>query len=275
MSSRFLPSHFGSIGLIAGKHRYPLLLAERAREAGVSIRLIAFEGETLPELLDSFPESERQIIKVGQLGKMLDALKRFKTSHAVMAGQITPGRLFKGLHPDLKAIAILARLKERNAETVFGAIADECEKINSPLLDARVFLDDQLAETGNMTGKSKASEEDIAHGIRIAKAVAKENIGQGVVVSRGTVLAVEAFEGTDIMLERAGSFNAKDMIFVKTVNPAQDYRFDVPIFGLKTLDAMHKAKIKTAALEAGNVIILEKEAVLEKAKKLKIAILGY
>ena len=278
MSSRFLPSNFDSsrpIGLIAGKHRYPLLLAKRARKAGAKIRLIAFEGETLPELIESFPENERCIIKVGQLGKMLGALKTFNTSYAVMAGQITPGRLFKDLHPDMKAVGILAKLKKRNAETIFGAIADECEKIDSPLLDARIFLDDQLADKGCMTGKVKVAEEDIEHGIRIAKTIAKEDIGQGVVVSHGTVLAVEAFEGTDTMLQRVGEFGAKDMIFVKTVKPEQDYRFDVPVFGLKTLETMHAAKIKTAALEAENVIILDKDKVLKEAKKLKINILGY
>ncbi len=278
-SSPFLPADFDAaqpLAIIAGKGRYPVLLAQKARAAGVPLRLIAFHGETATDFFEDFPERERAMIKVGQVGHMLKALKRLDARYALMAGQITPRRLFKGLHPDLKAVAILASLKERNAESIFGALATEIEKIGVRQLDARAFLEDQLAEEGVMTGgRDKIDPQVLAHGIRIAKEVARLDIGQGVVVSRGTVLAVEGFEGTDAMIRRAGQFEARDPLFVKTVKPGQDYRFDVPVFGLKTLESLAAANIRHAAVEAANTIILDKPAVLEKARQLKIQLTGY
>ena len=193
-----------------------------------------------------------------------------------MAGQITPRRLFHGLHPDLKALKILNSLKIKNAETIFGAIACEIEAIDISMLDARSFLDDQLATEGLMTvGKLKAGLTDIAHGISIAKGMADLDVGQGVVVRHGTVLAVEAYEGTDPMLRRAGTFKTDDLIFVKTVKRGQDYRFDVPVFGHRTLDVMYESGIRTAVLESGSVLILDKASILEKAHSLKIELLGF
>lgn len=277
--SSFLPPDFDStqpIAVIAGKARYPILLIEQIRAARVPVKLIAFEGETEIDLVDSFDAKERAIIKVGQLGHMLKSLKKLGAGYAIMAGQITPRKLFKGLHPDLKAVAILASLKERNADTIFGAIAKEIEAIGVHQLDARAFLDASVADAGVMTGgKLKMSNSALEHGIHIAKECARLDIGQGVVVSRGTVLAVEAFEGTDAMITRAGEFGAKDPIFVKTVKPQQDYRFDVPVFGERTLRKMIDAGIRYAALEASNTIILEKESVLQAARKAGVQLYGY
>ncbi|QYY34707.1 UDP-2,3-diacylglucosamine diphosphatase LpxI [Ruficoccus sp. ZRK36] len=277
--SPFLPSGFDPtrpLAIVAGKGRYPILLAEKARAAGVPVRLVAFHGETSTDFYEDFPESERALIKVGQVGHMLKALKKFGAGYAIMAGQITPRRLFKGLHPDLKAVAILASLKERNAESIFGALAAEIEKIGVCQLDARAFLEDQLADTGVMTGgRDKIDPRTLEHGIRIAKEVARLDIGQGVVVSRGTVLAVEGFEGTDQMLRRAGQFEARDPLFVKTVKPGQDYRFDVPVFGLKTLESLRVANIRHVAVEAANTILLDKPDVLARARELKIQLTGY
>ena len=250
--SRFLPENFDAIrplALIAGQGLYPVLLAERARQAGISVRLIELGGETSPELVDSFAKEERSAVKVGQVGKLLKELKRMDAGYAVMAGQVTPGKLFKGLHPDLKAIRMLAGLDRKNAETIFGAIGEEIEKAGVHLLDARVFMDEDLAEEGVMVkGKEKIDPEHLAHGIEIARENARLDVGQGVVVSRGTVLAVEAFEGTNAMLERAGKFGAKNCLFVKLGKPKQDTRFDVPVFGLQTLEAMKDAGIGNAAL---------------------------
>lgn len=276
--SRFLPENFDQrpIGLIAGKGRYPILTAECIRAAGVPLRLISFAGETEPSLIESVPGDEHIQIKVGQLGKLLKSLKKLECGYALMAGQITPRRLFKGLHPDLKALAILNRLKVKNAETIFGAIASEIEAIGITMLDARSFLDDHLAHAGLMTpGKLSVQADDIEHGIRIAKGIADLDIGQGAVVRHGTVLAVEAFEGTDPMLQRAGTFKTDDLIFVKTVKRAQDYRFDVPVFGERTLDVMHESGIRTAALEADRVLILDKSTIIQKADSLKISLFGY
>jgi DUF1009 family protein len=277
--SAFLPPDFNPqrpVALIAGQGIYPVLVSQAIRRAGVPLRLIAFDEETRADLVDSFPAAERRTIQVGQLGKMLDALEDFKAGYALMAGQITPRRLFRGLHPDLKAARILMSLKRRNAETIFGAIADEIEKIGVHLLDARSFIDDQLAAPGCMTGKKFPIDEDyVAHGVQIAKESARLDIGQGCVVRKGTVLAVEAFEGTDAMIRRAGEFKTDEALFVKTVKARQDYRFDVPCFGLKTLETMREAEIKAAALEAGRVILIDKPAVVAQAKSWGIHLLGF
>ena len=276
--SKFLPHHFDRhpIGLIAGKGRYPILTAECIRAADVPLRLISFAGETEPSLIESVPQDQHIQIKVGQLGKLLKSLKKLDCRYALMAGQITPRRLFKGLHPDLKALKILNSLKVKNAETIFGAIAREIEAIGISMLDARSFLDDHLAHEGLITpGKLKVKMADLEHGIHMAKGIADLDVGQGVVVRHGTVLAVEAFEGTDPMLQRAGTFKTNDLIFVKTVKRRQDYRFDVPVFGERTLDVMHESGIRTAALEAGGVLILDKSAIIKKANSLKILLFGY
>ena len=253
-----------------------MLIAKAARAAGVPLRLIAFEEETRPELVASFAQGERVMLKVGQLGHMLDALGDFGAGYALMAGQITPRRLFKGLHPDLKATRILLSLKRRNAETIFGAIAKEIEAIPVTLLDARAFLDDQLATAGCMTGRKFPIDQDyVDHGVQIARECARLDIGQGCVVRKGTVLAVEAFEGPDEMLRRAGGFKTDESLFVKTVKTRQDWRFDVPCFGLKTLETMREAGLATAALEAGKVLILDKPAVLAQARTWGISLLGF
>lgn len=278
MLSHYLPANFDNskpVAIIAGKGVYPILVKDHLKKLGIPARLVAFEGETYPELFEAFPTEHRAVIKVGQLGRLLKVLKKFEVSYALMAGQITPKRLFKGLRPDLKAASILARLKTRNAETIFGAIAQEIEKTGVYMLDARAFLDDQLAEEGVMTGKLKIPQEYIDHAIHIAKEIARLDIGQGVVVRKGTVLAVEAFEGTDAMLKRSKDFEASDAFFIKTAKPRQDYRFDVPVFGLRTLLEMVNAGIFVAGLEAHKTIILEKEKVLSEAKSQKITLFGY
>jgi DUF1009 family protein len=279
MISSFLPATFDArrpLVLIAGQGVYPVLVAAAVRAAGVPLRLVAFEEETRPELISSFTRDQYRLLKVGQLGHMLDALRDFDAGYALMAGQITPRRLFKGLHPDLKATRILLSLKRRNAETIFGAIAREIEALGVTLLDARAFLDDQLATEGCMTGRRFPIEQEyIDHGVQIARECARLDIGQGCVVRKGTVLAVEAFEGTDEMLRRAGGFKTDEALFVKTVKTRQDWRFDVPCFGLRTLETMREAQLTAAALEAGKVIILEKPAVLEQARTWGISLLGF
>jgi len=277
--SAFLPKDFDPrkpVALIAGQGIYPILVADAIRRAGVPLRLIAFDEETRPELIASVPESDRRTLLVGQLGKALKTLTEFKAGYALMAGQITPRRLFKGLHPDLKAARILFSLKRRNAETIFGALAEEIEKIGVRLLDARSFIDDQLASAGTMTGGKFPIEHDyLEHGIHIARELARLDIGQGCVVRKGTVLAVEAFEGTDEMLRRAGSFKTDNALFVKTVKARQDFRFDVPCFGQRTLETMREAGLTAAALEAGKVILLDRPAVLAQARTWGIALHGF
>jgi DUF1009 family protein len=277
--SAFLPAGFDPkrpVALIAGQGIYPALVAQAIRAAGIPLRLVAFDEETRPELIASFPESERRTLLVGQLGKMLKSLQEFDAGYALMAGQITPKRLFKGLHPDLKATKILFSLKRRNAETIFGAIAQEITDLGVTLLDARSFLDAHLATPGIMTGRNFPIEQDyIDHGIHIARECARLDIGQGCVVRKGTVLAVEAFEGTDEMIRRAGTFKTDEALFVKTVKARQDYRFDVPCFGMKTLETLRESGMKAAVLETGRVLMLDKPAVIAQAKSWGIALRGF
>lgn len=276
--SKFLPEDFDEnavIELIAGKGVYPCETLRKLRRHNLNVKLIAIEGETEDDLYNQFSEEDRARANVGQLGKLLKYTKKFGAKYAIMAGQVTPKKLFKGLVPDLKALTILATLKERNAETIFGAIANELEKVGCKLLDARSFLDEQIAAHGFICGRKwNVEERHLLHGLKIAHECARLDIGQSCVVSRGSVLAVEAWEGTDKMLERAGSFEAKDSLFVKTVKPNQDYRFDVPVIGERTIRKLAASNILNAAVEADSVIILEPEKTLELANKHGIKIFG-
>jgi len=276
--SQFIPKDFDSsakIAILAGQGAYPELLKKELEKRGLPHCLMAFEGETSPQLREKFPESERREANVGQLGKLLKNLKSCGARYAIMAGQITPKKLFRGMTPDLKAVMVLATLKHRNAETIFGAIAREMAAIGVEMLDARSFLDESLAPRKFFSGSSwKIKPEHLEHGMHIARECARLDIGQGCVVSRGSVLAVEAFEGTDKMLERAGTFEAKDCLFAKTVKPSQDYRFDVPVIGERTIRKLAEAKIENVAVEAGKVIILEKEKVKKLADEFGIKIFG-
>lgn len=278
MLSQFLPEDFNpqdKLAVLAGKGVYPQILVEKLRELKIPTCLMALEGETAPELIESFDKSDVEIFNIGQLGRLLKELKKHGAANAMMAGQITPKKLFKGLKLDLKAMMILATLKRRNAETIFGAIADQMAKIGVRLLDARCFLDDYIAPKGFFCGKKwNISQSDLEHGMTIAREMARLDVGQGCVVSHGSVLAVEAWEGTDKMLERAGEFEAKDCLFAKTVKPNQDYRFDVPVIGERTVRKLAASHIENVAVEAGKVIILEKEKVAALANQNNIKIYG-
>jgi len=279
LPSRFLPDGFDStepVAVIAGQRDYPILSVEAIRRAGLPVRLIALQGETQDELIDAFPESERAIIKVGQIGKMLKALKTLEARYALFVGQVSPGKLFRDLVPDVKALTMLASLKARNAHTIFGSLTAEISAIGVQMLDARAFLDSELSSHGLMTpGKLVAKKEQIDFGIRMAREIARLDIGQGVVVRKGTVLAVEAFEGTDDMLSRANKYKTDKIVFVKCAKTEQNPHFDWPVFGEKTLESMQSSGVRTAALEADRVVMLHKEKILKKATSMGIELFGW
>jgi DUF1009 family protein len=263
-----------SLLLIAGNGIYPRLVAEGAREAGVEkITLLAFEGETDPVLASAADQTHW--LRVGQLGKFLEAAAQSGASHAIMAGQLAPKNLFD-LRPDLKALMILARLPKRNAETLFGTVADELAKVGVELAPATRYMDRHLAPRGHIAGPKPKSRriEDLKFGFEIAKETSRLDIGQTVVVKNGTVLAVEAFEGTNECLQRGGQLGRGDAVMVKVSKPEQDMRFDVPVIGEITLQTARAAGISCLGVEAGRTLLLDAPAVANKADELKITIHG-
>lgn len=263
-----------SLFLISGSGDYPRLVIESARTAGVSrIVLAAFENETPPEI--AALADEVHWMKVGQLGKLIGAAKKSGARDALMAGQIAPGNLFD-LRPDLRALILLARLKERNAETLFGAVASELAAAGIRLLPATEFLDDHMAGKGHLAGpKLKARHvADLEFGFRIAKETSRLDIGQTVVVKNGTVLAVEAFEGTNEAIRRGGELGRGGACMVKVSKPGQDMRFDVPVVGTKTLETAAAAKIHAVGVEAGATLLLDRKRVTEAAAAHSISIYG-
>jgi UDP-2,3-diacylglucosamine hydrolase len=263
------------LAIIAGNGSYPRLLATAARAAGVKqIAAIAFTGETDPKLA-SFVD-EISWLRVGQLNRMLNTLRDRKISRAIMAGQIAPRNLFD-LRPDWRALLLLAKLKQRNAESIFGAIGTELEKIGVSLLPATTFLENALAREGLMAGPmlSRRQKQDVTFGWSIARKVAALDIGQTIVVRNGTVLAVEALEGTNEAIRRGGIAGGGKAIVVKVSKPDQDMRFDVPVIGVDTIRVAAESKISVIAVEAGRTLLLDREAVMDAANQAGIAIVGF
>ena len=260
--------------LIAGNGTYPRLAAKGAREAGVTrIEAAAFEGETDPALAGFVDEIHW--MRVGQLGHLITAAKKSGATASMMAGQIAPGNLFD-LRPDFHALLLLAKLKERNAETLFGAIAGELEKAGVPLLLATTFLEQHLATEGLFAGPKPRNHvlEDITYGLGIAKEVSRLDIGQTVVVKKGTVLAVEGFDGTDSTIRRGGELGKGEAVVVKVSKPRQDMRFDVPVVGPRTLETATAAGVAAIAMEAGRTLLLDKDHVFSLATKNNITLWG-
>lgn len=263
------------IALLAGKGRYPYLMWQEMRKRCANAFVLSFEpNEELAKL--SNPEQIFSV-SIGQVGTWLKILKQKNIRYVILAGQITPKKLFHGLNPDLKAVWLLAKLKERNATTIFGTLINEIEKLNITVLDARCFMEAYVVSQGDITPvhSQKIDETELRWAIDTCRGVADLNIGQSLVVSGGTVIITEAFDGTDAMIERAGSICNRPMGLVKLAKNSQDFRYDVPTFGMHTLEEMHKSGIVWVALESGRTIILDKQDVMAEAQRLKIRILGF
>jgi len=263
-----------TLAIVAGNGSYPFAMARGARKAGVK-RIVAasFTDETSSTLAAEVDDIEW--LRVGQLGKLLKYLEKSGTRHAVMAGQIAPKNLFD-LRPDFKALFLLARLKRRNAETIFAAIGEEMKKIGVELLPATTFMDDHLAPAGLIAGPKIKSrvEDDLRYGRDIAKEVSRLDIGQTVLVKNGTVLAVEGFEGTNECIKRGGALGRGDAVMVKVSKPDQDLRFDVPVIGPVTLESCRDAGVRIIGIESGRTIILERDRVTALAAQYKLSIFG-
>ena len=264
----------GRIGLVAGRGTYPRLVLEGARRDGRELVVAAFEGETEPTVASRGRPSTW--LRVGQLGGLVSFFKKQGVDRAIFAGQITPKRLYD-LRPDLKALWILAQLKERNAATLFGAVVKELEKAGIRVLPATTFMEDHLAGTGLIAGPRPPLHlsADIKFGWPLAKAVARLNIGQSLVVRKGTVMAVEGFDGTDATLKRGGLVAGQDATAIKVTAPAQDMRFDVPVIGPRTIQSAAEGKVRTLVVEAGRTLVLELEELKKLAERHKITVWGH
>jgi len=192
-----------------------------------------------------------------------------------MAGQIAPKNLFD-LRPDLKALMLLGKLKQRNAESIFAAIADELAKLDVDLLPATTFLEDSVAAAGLIAGAklSRQEEDDVDLGWKIAKEIARLDIGQTVIVKNGTVVAVEAFEGTNEAIKRGGALAREDAVMIKVAKPKQDMRFDAPVIGVETIRVAAEAKLRVIAVEAGKTLLLERDEIINLANRSKISIVA-
>jgi DUF1009 family protein len=277
-----LPSSFclhmnaapASLGLIAGNRSLPLEFARQARAAGVQrLVAVAFENETdtaLAQLVD-----EVVWLKVGQLSKMIAAFTGRGIQQCVMVGQIAPKNLYE-LRPDLRAMGLLLRLKQKNAHTIFGAIADELKKDGVELIEATPWLKPLMPQAGFQLGPklSAGQKADVEFGFRIAKETSRLEIGQMVVVKSGGVLAVEGFEGTDQCLARGGKLAGKDggAVAVKVAKLNHDMRFDIPCIGAQTLETCATSGVAVLALEAGKTLLLEQETCGQLAKENKISL---
>ena len=235
---------------------------------------VAFEKETDPAIASLVDDITW--IRVGQLSRMISALTDRGVRHCVMLGQIAPGNLFD-IRPDFRAVTLLLRLKERNAHTLFGAIAGELQKEGVQLIEATPWLQPLMPGPGFHLGAelSAGQRQDVEFGFRIAKEISRLEIGQLVVVRNGTVLAVEGFEGTDPCLARGGELAGKDggAVAVKVAKENHDMRFDVPCIGPQTIEACVAARISALAIESGKTLILDQEEVDPLCRKHKFSLL--
>lgn len=262
------------LGLIAGNGRFPFLAAAGARRAGRRVVALAIREETDPGL--EAEVDELHWVSLGQLGKAIDILRRAGATEALMAGQVKHKQIFSGIVPDLKLVGALARLALQNTDSLIGAVADTLAREGITLLPSVAFLEDQLAGVGPMTRKkpSKAQRGDIEYGQTVARALAGMDLGQTAVVKERAAVALEAMEGTDEVIRRAGRLAGPGTVVVKVSKPRQDMRFDVPVIGRGTQEAMAEAGATVLAVDAGRTLILDKESFLEKADDAGVVVVG-
>ena len=276
MTQALIPPVPPTLGLIAGGLSLPLEMVRLLRSAGVQkLIVVAFEGETdssLEGMVD-----ELVWLRVGQLSKMIRYFKSHGVGQCIMAGRIAPKNLFD-IKPDLRAAALLFRLKEKNAHTIFGGIGDELKKDGIDLIEAVPWIQDIMPGEGFLMGSPlKAKQlDDVAYGFKLAKEVSRLDIGQSVVVKNGTVLAVEGFEGTDACLSRGGQLAGKkgEAIGVKVAKLDHDMRFDIPCIGLQTIENCIQHKFRALAFEPGKSLLLEQEAIEQRVQKESFSLLS-
>jgi DUF1009 family protein len=266
------------LGLIAGNGKFPFLVLDAARAQGHDVTIIATKEEAFPELNAAAARAGAPIhwISIGQLGKCISLLKQAQVTHAVMAGQVKHTKIFGGIVPDLTFMSILAKLPFRNTDGLIGAVATVLRDHGVELIDSTSLLTPILARTGVLTRRPPSDEEraDFEFGYRMADAIAGLDIGQTVAVKHRAVVAVEAMEGTDAVIARAGQLAGAGVRIVKVAKPRQDMRFDVPVIGVATIQAMRDAGATALSIDAGKTLVLDGDAVIAAADDAAITVVG-
>lgn len=266
------------LGIIAGNGRFPFLVLDAARAQGHEVTVIAVKEETFPELAEAAARHAAPIhwISLGQLGKCISLLKDAGATRAVMAGQVKHTRIFGGIVPDLTFLSVLKSLGSRNTDGLIGAVANVMRDRGIELIDSTALLTPLLAASGVLTARPPDDEErqDFEFGYRIADGIAGMDIGQTIAVKALAVVAVEAMEGTDEVIARAGHLAGPGTRVVKVAKPNQDMRFDVPVVGVATIEAMQRAGATALSVDAGRTLMIDGTAVLEAANGAGIAIVG-
>ncbi len=266
------------IGLIAGNGRFPFLALQGARGLGHDVTVVAVKEEAFPELELAAREAGADLhwVSLGHLGKCIKVLKGAGVAQAIMAGQVKHAKLFSGIVPDLTLLSVLTKLRSRNTDALISAVADVLRTEGIDLLDSTAFLAPLLAKSGVLTRRAPSAEdiEDFAFGYRMADAIAGLDIGQTVVVKNRAVVAVEAMEGTDAVIRRAGEIAGPGTRIVKVAKPNQDMRFDVPVVGVATIEAMRAAGATALSIDAGRTLVVDGDRVFSMADEAGIAVVG-
>jgi len=266
------------IGIIAGNGKFPFLALQGARDLGHEVTVIAIKEEAFPDLEASARKADAALhwVSLGQLGKCIKLLKAAGVSEAVMAGQVRHVKMFSGIIPDLTLLSVLKRLKARNTDALISAVADVMKDEGIHLLDSTMFLAPLLAREGVLSNRGPDEREraDLEFGYRMADAIAALDIGQTIAVKHKAVVAVEAMEGTDEVIGRAGHLAGPGVCVVKVAKPNQDMRFDVPVIGLATIQAMRIAGATALSVDAGRTLVLDGEHVFASANEASIALVG-
>ena len=266
------------IGLIAGNGRFPFLALQGARSLGHDVTVVAVKEEAFPELESAARDAGADLhwVSLGQLGKCIKVLKQAGACQAIMAGQVKHAKIFSGIIPDLTLLSVLTKLKARNTDALISAVAEVLRDQGIELLDSTAFLDPLLARSGTLSARPPSPDEltDFAFGYRMADAIAALDIGQTIVVKDKAVVAVEAMEGTDDVIRRAGEIAGAGTRVVKVAKPNQDMRFDVPVVGIATIDAMRAAGTTALSIDAGKTLVIDGDRFFAAADAAQIAVVG-
>lgn len=262
------------IGIIAGSGPLPILAAREAKASGRKVTVVAIREEADPAV--EAVADRLHWIGVGQLGGLIRAFKRDGVSEAIMVGKVRMGHLFTHVRPDVRGALLFMRLKDRRGDSIMEAVAEELEQAGISLLDCTQFLTGVLVEQGVLTRKAPTAREweDIRFGQEVARTVADLKIGQTVVVKNGTVLAVEAIEGTDAAVRRGAELGREGVVVVKVCRPGHDFRFDVPVIGPTTIEVLREVRGTALAVEAKRTLLLDRQQALSLADEAGIAVVA-